>query len=262
MPPRDQDLSAIFVQHAADILADTNSGLSGAVIVRATGAYALEYDVMIPHPTYPFEAGNKRTALYENVMAFSPKQRYRILKELCDHPSFSLVPNKERQALKVKLVTRYSHLDPKDAPSEVNETLVEETKHWLDKFPDALSLYGQALEKYQHGAFNRNLLDDLRLGLEKLLCGLLQNDKSLENQVPALGGYIKSRGGSPELANMFVKLVDYYAKYHNTYVKHDDAVIEEEIEFVLEITSSFMKHLARLHARANPSLQPTACGGG
>ena len=36
----------------------------------------------------------------------------------------------------------------------------------------------------------------------------------------------------------------------NTYVKHDDAVIEEEIEFVLEITSSFMKHLVRLHARA------------
>ena len=249
MPPLEQDLSAIFVQHAADILADTNSGLSGAVIVRATGAYALEYDVTIPHPTYPFEAGNKRTALYENVMAFLPKQRYRILKELCDHPSFSLVPNKERQALKIKVVTKYGHLDPKDTPSEVNETLVEETKHWLDQFPDALSLYGQALEKYQHGAFNRNLLDDLRLGLERLLCSLFQNDKSLENQLALVGGYIKSRGGSPELANMFVKLVDYYAKYHNTYVKHDDAVIEEEIEFVLEITSSFMKHLVRLYAR-------------
>ena len=262
MPPLEQDMQAIFVQHAADILADTSSGLSGAVIVRATGAYALEYDVTIPHPIHPFEAGNKRTALYENVMAFSPKQRYRILKELCDHPSFSLVPNKERQILKVKLVTRYGHLDPKDTPSEVNETLLEETKHWLDGFPDALSLYGQALEKYQHGAFNRNLLDDVRLGLEKLICALFQNDKSLENQIALLGGYIKSRGGSPELANMFVKLVDYYAKYHNTYVKHDDAVIEEEIEFVLEITSSFMKHLARLHARANPSLQPTACGGG
>jgi hypothetical protein len=250
MPPQEQDLSPTFVQHAADILADTNSGLNGANIVRTTGAYALEYDVVIPHPTYPFEAGNKRTALYENVMAFSPKQRYRILKELCDHPTFSLLPNKERQALKVKLVTRYGHLDPKDTPSEVNETLLEETKHWLDGFPEARSLYSQALEKYQHGAFNRNLLDDLRLGLEKLLCSLFSNDKSLENQIGFVGGYIKSRGGSPELSNMFVKLIDYYAKYHNTYVKHDDAVIEEEIEFVLEITSSFMKHLVRLRARA------------
>jgi hypothetical protein len=34
----------------------------------------------------------------------------------------------------------------------------------------------------------------------------------------------------------------------NTYVKHDDAVIEEEIKLVLEITASFMKHLVRLSA--------------
>jgi len=48
---------------------------------------------------------------------------------------------------------------------------------------------------------------------------------------------------------MFVKLLDYYAKYNNSYVKHDDAVIEEEIEFILEITSSFMKHLVRLSCK-------------
>ena len=48
---------------------------------------------------------------------------------------------------------------------------------------------------------------------------------------------------------MFVKLVDYYTKYQNSYVKHNDAVIEEEVDFILEITSSFMKHLVRLAAR-------------
>jgi len=250
MPAADEDLPATFVQHAADILGDTTAGLSGAQIVRATAAYAVEYNVHLPHPTYPFEAGNKRTALYENVMAFTPPQRYRILKELCEHPSFGSTPNGERKALKIRLITRYRHLDPKDTASEVNETLVEETKHWLSGFPEALSLYGQSLEKYEHRAFNRNLLDDLRLALEKLLRSLFSNEKSLENQVPMVGSYIKDRGGSPELANMFVKLIDYYAKYHNSYVKHDDAVVEEEIEFVLEITSSFMKHLARLHARA------------
>ena len=42
------------------------------------------------------------------------------------------------------------------------------------------------------------------------------------------------------------KLVEYYSKYHNSYVKHNDIVIEEEIEFILELTSSFMKHLVRL----------------
>jgi hypothetical protein len=77
----------------------------------------------------------------------------------------------------------------------------------------------------------------------------LRNERSLENQVPALGPFVKQHGGSPELSNMFAKLVDYYCKYQNTYVKHDDAVIEEELEFVLEITAAFMKHFVRIAAR-------------
>ena len=245
----DQGIPATFIQYAADILADTSKGLSGGVVVRATAAYAVEYDVNLPHPTYPFDAPNKRTALYENLMAFSGSQQYRIIKELCGHSSFPLKPSPERKELKIRLVTRYSHLDPKDMPSEVNETLIEETKHWLEDYPESLSLYSQALGKYEHGAFQRNLLDDLRLSLETLLKGIFQNGKSLENQIQFVGSHIKSNGGSSELANMFLKLLDYYAKYNNSYVKHNDAVIEEEIEFILEITSSFMKHLVRLTAK-------------
>ena len=86
----------------------------------------------------------------------------------------------------------------------------------------------------------------MRLALELLLNAILGNDKSLENQIPMIGAFIKQRGGSSELSNMFVKLIDYYTKYQNSYVKHDDAVIEEEVEFILELTSSFMKHVIRL----------------
>ena len=82
--------------------------------------------------------------------------------------------------------------------------------------------------------FVRNVLDDLRLSLESLLRAILNNKKSLENQQPTLGAFVKGRGGSSELSNMFLKLVEYYCKYQNTYVKHDDAVIEEEVEFVIE----------------------------
>ena len=250
MQPTSQTIPATFLQYASDILADTDSGMSGPVIVRATAAYAVEYDAHLPHPSYPFDAPNKRTALYDNLLAFSPSQQYRIIRELCDHSSFPSKPSQERNALKVKLITKYGHLDPKDTPSEVNETLVEETRHWLSGYPDSLSLYSQALDKYSHGAFHRNLLDDLRLSLEKLLREIFENSKSLENQISFVGQHIKGKGGSAELSNMFVKLIDYYAKYNNSYVKHDDAVIEEEIEFILEITSSFMKHLVRLTGRA------------
>lgn len=251
----EEKMPATFVRYAADILAETNSGLSGPNIVSATAAYAVEYDVSVPHTSYPFDAQNKRTALFNNLMAFSAPQQYRIIKELCDHQSFPSIPNRERKELKIRLVTRYSHLDPHDTPSEVNAILIEETKHWLDEYPDSLSLYSQALEKYEHGAYQRNLLDDLRLSLEKLLKSILNNGKSLENQISPVGAHIKSNGGSAELSNMFMKLLDYYAKYNNSYVKHDDAVIEEEIEFILEITSSFMKHLVRLVANNGSKIQ-------
>ena len=75
---------------------------------------------------------------------------------------------------------------------------------------------------------------------------LLSNSKSLENQLAAVGAFVRDCGGSPELSNMFVKLVDYYCKYQNSYVKHDTAVIEEEVEFIIEITAAFMKHFVRL----------------
>ncbi|SPH17921.1 hypothetical protein DEA8626_01449 [Defluviimonas aquaemixtae] len=242
----DEKIPSTFLQYATRILGDTKRGLTGRVIIDETAAYAAEYDVQLPHPMYPPESSSKRQALLENLMAFDGPQQYRIIKELCDHSSFSPVPNKDRQELKIRLVTRYPQFAGGAPASDINETLIEETRHWLDGQKTALESYNSALQKYEAGIFHRNLLDDLRLALELLLNELLGNNKSLENQLPALGNFIKDSGGSKELANMFQKLVEYYAKYQNSYAKHDSAVIEEEIEFIFEITSSFMKHLVRL----------------
>lgn len=135
------------------------------------------------------------------------------------------------------MVTRYGQLNNGDGSKEVNEALLEETKHWLKDYPDLLKLYQEALSKFDNQVFKRNLLDDLRLSLELLLKAIIGNSKSLENQSGDIGTFIQSKKGSKKLNNMFVKLIDYYSKYHNTYVKHDDAVIENEIEIILEITS-------------------------
>jgi hypothetical protein len=242
------EMTPTFVSYAADVLADTNRGLSGHQFVKITTTYSLQWDVAIPHPRYPFGANvpNKRTALYENLMAFPPAQRYQIIRELCDHPTVQEKNRQAAEALKVTLVARYGHLADEALGSELAGALVERTQHFLGPFPDALGLYQQAIQKHANEVFLRNVLDDLRLALELLLRSLLSSDKSLENQIPALGAFIKQRGGSSELSNMFVKLVDYYTKYQNSYVKHDDAVIEEEVEFIFELTSSFMKHLVRL----------------
>lgn len=237
-----EDISTLFLNHAADVLAP---GLSGSQIVRITSAYAVDYNVDLPHPTYPFQTPNKRTALFENLRPFAPDQQYQIIRELCDRVT-SESANPKVTELKLKLMSRYGHLAGEAAASELNRPLIVETRHWLDDFPEVKKLYDEALQKHEHGVFTRNALDDLRLALEKLLQSLFGNSKSLENQIASVGSFIKTQGGSRELANMFEKLIGYYTKYQNTYVKHDDAVLNAEVEFVLEITSSFMKHLVRL----------------
>jgi hypothetical protein len=143
-------------------------------------------------------------------------------------------------------MSRFGHLALESLGSSVNDDLVQQTRHWLDPYPESLKLYNQALEKHKNNVFARNLLDDLRLSLEKLVQGLLGNDRSLEKQLGDLGGWVKGKGGSTELRNMLVKLIEYYTKYQNEFVKHDDAVKEEEVGIMIELTSSFMKHLVRL----------------
>lgn len=234
----------LFINHASNVLGETHEGLSGAKIVEYCSAYAIDFDVDIPHPTYPFSTDlpNKRTALRENLSAFSPEQQYIIIKNLCDLPQFS--ENKSVKDLKIKLITRYDELD--ETGEKISEPLIESTKHWLSDYPESLKLFDEALAKFNGDVFQRNTLDDLRLSLEVLLKNLLGNDKSLENQLGPVGTYVKENGGSKELVNMFVKLLDYFSKYHNTFIKHNDSVVEAEVEIMFEMTSSFMKFLIRI----------------
>ncbi|MGR6035707.1 MAG: hypothetical protein ACU4EQ_00660 [Candidatus Nitrosoglobus sp.] len=195
-----EDLPAVFVTHASGILGDTSKGLSGSEIVRTTAAYAIDANVDIPYASYPFAGRmgiNKRTALYENLMAFPSNWRYKIIRELCDHPTIKQLNALEASKLKVQLFTRYGYLDNGNTATDLNHAVVEETRHWLSAFPKALPLYNGALQKLEHGVFDRNVLDDLRLALEALLHDLLGNRKSLENQIQPLGAFIKERGGHP-----------------------------------------------------------------
>lgn len=239
----------MFINHAADVLGDTSGGLSGTNIIALTTAYAVEHNVKIPHQMYPFEAGNKRTALRENLQAFPPHLQFELIRTLCEHAQVVERSPGASRKLKIQLITRYGHLARDPVSADVSQELVDETRHWLDSFPEAAVLYDKALGKYRAGELERNVLDDLRLALEILLRGVLDNAKSLENQIGLLGNYVTGKWGSPEFCNMFVKLVDYFIKYQNRYVKHNDDVIKDEVDFIIEITSSFMKHVVKLAGR-------------
>lgn len=246
----DPEISVTFLSKAAELLADTNSGLSGPRIVSAINGYGDKWGVRVPYPSYPFDAPNKRTALLDSLRAFSGPQQFIIIEELCDHHSFAVgSPSKgERQKLRAELFTRFGELRPNKEVKELDVPLVEDTRHWLHAHPSALSLFYQAKLKYDAGIFQRNLIDDLRLSLELLVKDALGSSKSLENQVGPLGAALKQRGASPQFTNMFQKLVEYYCKYQNDHVKHDDKLPEQEVEFLFEMTASFMKHIVRVVA--------------
>ncbi len=234
-------LDDAFLSYASDILANTNGGLSGMKIVEYCNSYAINFNRVTPYGSYPFDAPNKRTALKQNLMAFTAPEQFRIIKELCE---LSGLRDQEKvQELKVKLFSRYGEL----ATEKISETeLVQKTKHWLSNHPDALKQYESALAKYEGGIFERNTLDDMRLAFELLVKDLLRNGKSLENQIADIGAKLKDAGASTELRNMVQQVIKYYTDFQNNHVKHNDAVNDKEIEYIIELTSVVMKFLIKM----------------
>lgn len=239
-------LDNTFIAYASDVLAETNSGLSGTKIVEYCNAYAIDYNKIIPYNSYPFDAPNKRTALRENLNAFEAAEQFRIIKELCELPGLSRL--EKVNELRLKLFTRYGNL----ATEKISETeLVQKTKHWLADYPNSLKEYESALAKYEGGIFQRNTLDDMRLAFELLVKSLLGNNRSLENQIADLGAMLKNNNTSIELRNMVTQVIKYYTDFQNSHVKHNDSVNEQEIEYVIELTSIVMKFLIKISGGPN-----------
>jgi hypothetical protein len=237
-------ISHSFLIYASDTLADTNEGLSGSQIVKFFNSKSVDYSVDIPHSKSPLSmATNKRTAFLENLECFNPSQQFEIISELTERDD--LKNNGNVKALRQKLYNSYSGLSK--APTVAESEQVQKARHFLEQYPAAHKNFESALEKYKNKIYERNTLDDLRLSLELLLRHILGNNKSLENQLPELGNYQKAKGISPEVTNMFSKLLDTYNKYQNTYVKHNDNVKDSEIDFMINLTTTFMLFLVVNH---------------
>ena len=144
----------------------------------------------------------------------------------------------EAKEVEMDIVKCLSKLETKSPVLE--QIAIESPTKGLDCCPEAKNLYAQALSKFNLGHFERNVLDDMRLCLELFLKCKLGNEKSLENQLEFIGKYQKERGYSAEFVNMFSKVLDYYCKYQNKYVKHNDKVNPKEIDFVIKLTIDFI----------------------
>ena len=129
-----------------------------------------------------------------------------------------------------------------------NNELIKETKHWLENYPESLKHYNLALDKFENNIFERNTLDDMRFAFELLLKQLLNNSVSLEKQISNIGTLLKRSNVSSELINMLDKIINYYTKFQNNNVKHsfNENLNKNEIEFIIELTSTIMKFLIKV----------------
>ncbi len=234
-----------FLGYACDVLADTGKGLTGSEIVKYCNRFALDYNVIIPvdnvemlQMNHKPQIPNKRTALKMNLEVFDLNQQIYIIKFLSELTKFK--ENEDVKELINKMNIRYGLKKNEDLKSNINET-----KHWLENYPRSLKVYNEALDKYNKGIFQRNLLDDMRLSLELLLKDLLNNDSSLENQWKNLGKKLKDLNVSKEISNLFEKILSYYSDYQNTYIKHNDNIKENEIGLIINETNIIMQFLIK-----------------
>ena len=165
-----------FLQYASGILGDTNSGLNNREIDTYLGKYAIKFDVNGIRTVRVLQT--KKEKILHGLIRFTEEQKYEIIDELCSLDRFS--ENDEVHELKNTLREKYYEL----APNSIEKSpVVQETKHWLSNYPMALKSYNSALSKFSSGIFERNTLDDMRLAFELLVKDLLNNKRSLENQI-------------------------------------------------------------------------------
>jgi hypothetical protein len=187
--------------------------------------------------TYLYEVHSIITAQFNK---HSQKCQYKDTPEMCAFDSLYtralLFTEQEIGALNPDY--NFTFLHP-----NINSQLLKDNLIALKAYPKAAKQYQLALNKLNESKHERNLLDDLRLSLEILIKCILNNNKSLENQIDEIGSYLKSKGTSAELRNMFITLIKYYCKYQNNYIKHDDLVKPSEIELIVNLSGAFISFL-------------------
>jgi len=136
--------------------------------------------------------------------------------------------------------------------NELQQDLVSETFYWINSFPKVKDRFTRAVNLYNEKSDLIDCVNNLRLTLEILVKEILNNNKSLENQLGEIGQYQERLGIGVEIRNTFNKVLDYYNKYQNNRVKHDtDINNEHEVEFIFGLTMIFIRILIKPNNELN-----------
>ena len=129
---------------------------------------------------------------------------------------------------------------PKGAP-EFDAALVSEPLEWLKDYPKARKTYITALKQYTDGVFIRDVADNLRKTLEAFLQEFLGNTKNLETNKNDICKYLGEQGVDAGITGLFQPLINAYKNINDRIAKHNDAVDEKLLEFLLYQTGILIR---------------------
>ena len=129
---------------------------------------------------------------------------------------------------------------PKGA-KELDNALVSEPLEWLIDFPNTRKTYIIALKQYSEGIYIRDVADNLRKALETFLQEFLKNTKNLETNKNSICKYLGEQGVDAGITGLLKPLLDSYKNINDRTAKHNDAVKQKLLEFLLYQTGVFIR---------------------
>ena len=128
----------------------------------------------------------------------------------------------------------------------LDEPLVIDNLIWLDKYKITKEHFSSAVKMQRKKQNYRNIIDELRFSLESFFQQLFSNKKTLENQKNNVGEFLKNNNISTTISNMYIKLFDLYTVYNNDNAKHGDNITEQEIDYLIYLTGSFIRLILQI----------------
>lgn len=129
---------------------------------------------------------------------------------------------------------------PKGA-KELDSALVSKPLEWLKEYPQAHKTYCIALKQYSEGIYIRDVADNLRKALETFLQEFLGNTKNLETNKNEICKYLGEQGVDAGISGLFQPLINSYKNINDRIAKHNDAVDEKLLEFLLYQTGVLIR---------------------
>lgn len=124
---------------------------------------------------------------------------------------------------------------------ELDDALISEPLEWLKDYPNTRKTYIIALKQYSEGIYIRDTADNLRKALETFLQEFLDNKKNLETNKNEICKYLGVQGIDAGVAGLFQPLINAYKNINDRIVKHNDAVDEKLLEFLLYQTGVLIR---------------------